>query len=429
MNRFFSIYLLFMAAFSTLAGTHETTVGSETQFNIEAATRAYLDRPSVQEKAKSDAYFEGGYWLQLWQFLYLAGVSVLLLQTRLSAGMRDLACRISRFKALQTAGYATLCVLLTAFLSFPLTFYSDFLREHQYGLATNTFDIWFSDWLKDILVTVIIWSILIMVLMGIFRRLERTWHIWGAIAFVALEGLIIVVSPVFIAPLFNQYTPIEKPAIASPVLRLARANGIAADKVWQMDASRQSKRVSANVSGLFGTMRITLNDNLLNRCSHPEIEAIMAHEIGHYVLNHCYKILLFEGVVIVVGFAFLKWGLASLLRRFGPRWNIAGVGDVAMFPLFILLFSTYMFVLTPILNTFVRTLEIEADIFALNAARQPDGFAKVALKLGEYRKMEPGLVEEWIFFDHPSGAARIQAAMRWKAEHLEDDAADRRNGS
>jgi len=75
--------------------------------------------------------------------------------------------------------------------------------------------------------------------------------------------------------------------------------------------------------------------------------------------------------------------------------------------------------LTPVLNTFIRTQEIEADMFGLNAARQPDGFAQAALKLSEYRKMEPTPVEEWFFYDHPSGATRIHTAMRWKAENLE----------
>ena len=184
-----------------------------------------------------------------------------------------------------------------------------------------------------------------------------------------------------------------------------------------MDASRQSTRVSANVSGFLNTMRITLNDNLLNRCSLPEIQAVMGHEMGHYVLNHVYKGLLFFGVVIVIGFVFANWALTRALGRCGENWGITGVGDLAVVPLFVLLFSTYLFVLTPFTNTFIRTQEMEADMFGLNAARQPDGAALVALKLGEYRKLQPGPIEEWIFFDHPSGATRIRAAMQWKAEN------------
>ncbi len=203
-----------------------------------------------------------------------------------------------------------------------------------------------------------------------------------------------------------------------PILSLARANGIAAADVWEVDASKQSKRMSANVSGLLGTDRITLNDNLLNRASLPEIEMVMGHEMGHYVLNHGYKFLLQFGLVAVVGFALLSSLFDRLRARF-PHWGVQGVGDLAGLPLAALLFSSYLFVLTPVLNSIIRTGEIEADMFGLNASHQPDGFAQAALHLGEYRKMEPGPLEEMIFFDHPSGRARIFAAMRWKAEHPE----------
>jgi STE24 endopeptidase len=206
--------------------------------------------------------------------------------------------------------------------------------------------------------------------------------------------------------------------VLTPILRLAHANGIATDKVYVMDASRQTTKISANVSGFLGTMRITLNDNLINRCSLPEIEAVMAHEMGHYVMNHIYKMVLFLGVIIVVGFVLLRFALTRLIVRAGPRWGISDIGDVAILPLAALLLSTYFFVLTPVMNTFIRTQEMEADMFGLNAARQPDGFAQAALKLSQYRKMEPTPFEEWFFYDHPSGATRIHTAMRWKAENL-----------
>jgi STE24 endopeptidase len=387
-------------------------------FNIEKETRAYLDRVPRDKKAQSDAYFEGGYWLQLWAFLCGAAIAALLVQGRLSARMRDLAQRITRFKPLQTGIYAVQYIIATAILSFPLTVYSDFFREHQYGLSNQNFAGWLSDWAKGLLVGLILGSLVMMALFGIVRRLQRTWHIWGALFGVAFLVFTIVITPVYIAPLFNKYTILNDAKVVDPILRLARANGIAADKVYEMDASKQSKRVSANVSGFLGTMRITLNDNLLNRCSLPEIEAVMGHEMGHYVMNHVFKMILFFGILVVAGFAILRWSIEWLLARYGTRWGISGVGDVAVTPLAVLVFSTYLFILTPFTTSFVRMQEAEADMFGLNAARQPDGMAEAALKLGEYRKMEPGPVEEWIFFDHPSGATRIRTAMRWKAENL-----------
>ena len=215
-------------------------------------------------------------------------------------------------------------------------------------------------------------------------------------------------------------TILQDAHIESPILSMARANGIPATDVSGIRAPpRQSDRVSANVSGLGKTMRISLNDNLLKRCTLPEIETTMGHEMGHYVLNHIYKSLVLNGVVMMIGFAFLSWGIDLALARWGESCGIRGMTDVAVLPVAVIVISFYFFITTPIGNTITRTMELEADMYGLNAARQPDGEANVDLLLGEYRKMEPGPIEEFLFFDHPSGLTRITAAMQWKAEHPE----------
>jgi STE24 endopeptidase len=182
--------------------------------------------------------------------------------------------------------------------------------------------------------------------------------------------------------------------------------------------------VSANVSGFAGTLRISLNDNLLKRCTLPEIETTMGHEMGHYVLNHAYKGLVMIGVAIVVGFAFLNWAIQFGLARWGEKWEVRGITDVAVLPLAVIAISLFFFVMTPVTNTITRTQEFEADMYGLNAARQPDGEANVDMLLGEYRKLDPGPIEEFVFYDHPSGRTRITAAMRWKAEHPESASAE-----
>jgi STE24 endopeptidase len=387
-------------------------------FDPEAATKAYLAEIPPAARARSDAYFEGGYWLQLWDVLYGVVLALLLLNLRWSAAMRNLAERTTRFKPLQTALYWVQYMLLTSILGFPLAVYEGFVREHKYGLATQTLGAWSIDELKGLALGIIFGALLVMALFGIVRRLERTWWIWGSA--VVLLFLIIgqIIGPVYILPLFNKVSRLDDPALTQRILRLARANGIPAHDVYKVDASRQTTRMSANVSGFGQTMRITLNDNLLRRGTAEEIEAVMGHEMGHYVLNHVYKGLLFFLVFIVVWFAALRWTLEWAIGRWGERWQIRGIGDTAVLPLVFLVTYLFFFVSTPVLNTFIRTQEYEADVFGLNASRQPDGFAQAAIHLGEYRKMDPGPLEEIIFFDHPSGRNRIFAAMRWKAEWL-----------
>jgi len=254
------------------------------------------------------------------------------------------------------------------------------------------------------------------------RRLSRTWWIWGSVVATLFLAFTAMIAPVYITPIFNKTTPLDDPRITGPILSMAHANGIAADKVYQIDASRQTTRMSANVSGLGHTLRITLNDNLLRRGSPEEIQFVMGHEMGHYVLHHVSKGMIFFFVIVVAAFAFLRWSLDWSLARWGERWQIRGITDTAVLPLVVLLGSLFFFVLTPIMNTSSRTDEYEADMYGLNASRQPDGFAQAAIHLGEYRKMNPGRVEEWIFFDHPSGRNRIYAAMRWKAENVKPSA-------
>ncbi len=388
-------------------------------FSAEAATEAYLAQIPAEATARSNAYFEGGYWLILWDFLVGAIVLILVLQLGWSAAMRNFAGRITRFKPLQTLIYWAEFSIVTFILGFPLTVYESFLRERKYGLATQTFGPWMGDQIKALLVGVLLGGIIVMLLFGVVRRLPKTWWIWGSVVSIVFLAFAVLIGPVYILPIFNKVTLLEDPKVTQPILSLARANGISADKVYQVDASRQTTRMSANVSGFGHTMRITLNDNLLRRGSPEEIQSVMGHEMGHYVLHHIYKDFIFFFIVIVSGFALLRWSLDLCLACWGERWQIRGVGDTAVLPLVFLLASIFFFVLTPILNTHTRTAEGEADMYGLNASRQPDGFAQAAIHLGEYRKMSPGPIEEWVFFDHPSGRNRICAAMRWKAENLQ----------
>ncbi len=383
-----------------------------------AATAAYLATVPPAEKARPDAYFEGGYWLLLWDFLLGAALSLLLLATGLSRRMRDLAARAAPWKPLQSWIYWGEYFVFVSAASFPMTLYEGYFRERRYGLLNQTFGPWLRERLTGFAVGLLLGGLLVMALYGVLRRAPRTWWLWGSLTGIVFLVFVQLIAPVYIFPLFNRYTPLTDPAVRDPILRLARSEGISVRDVYVFDASRQSKRVSANVSGFLGTERISLNDNLLRRCSLPEIETVMGHEMGHYVLHHVYKATLFFGVVLVVGFALVRWAFDRSTRGPGAGWGISGPADLAGLPLFVLLISTYFFLLTPVTNTYVRTEEAEADLFGLNAARQPDGEAQVDLKLGEYRKLDPGPIEELLFFDHPSGRNRIRMAMKWKAENL-----------
>lgn len=387
-------------------------------FDAQAATDAWLATMTAEERARSNAYFEGGYWLILWDFLYTSGVMLLLLETKLSARLRAWSERLVRAKFLQSWIYWIGFSALAYVFSFPLTVYEGFFRERQYGLSNLSFAGWFAEEMIGFAIAALLGGFSFSLLVMVVRWLPNSWHIWASLVSVAFVAAGIVIGPVFIAPLFNKYQPLPNGSLKQSILSLARANGVPATDVYEMDASKQSKRVSANVSGFLGTERITLNDNLLARCSPQAILAVMGHEMGHYVLHHIYNAVIFFAIVFPVSFWLLRRGMESALARWGERWQVRGLSDVAVLPLAALILLMLGFVFTPLSNSFTRTQEFEADLYGLNAARQPDGEAEADLLLGEYRKMAPGPLEEIIFFDHPSGRTRIYAAMRWKAENL-----------
>lgn len=382
---------------------------------VQAATRAWLDTIAAAQRAKTDAYYEGGYWLQLWSALLSVAVSVLLLTARWSQRWREWAERTTTRRPLQAALYALVFLAVTSLLMAPWSAYTEFFRERQYGLSNQSFGQWVGEAAIGFALTLLFGTLVLTAIYAVIRGAPRTWWLWGAGVLIAFSAFGALIYPPFIAPLFNEYKPVANAQVRAEVLSMARAHDVPADEVYEFNASKQHSRVSANVAGLAGTMRIALNDNLLNRGSMGEIRMVMAHELGHYVLNHIWKSLVFVGLVIVAMFAFARSVFAWAHARWGAAWGVRDVTDPAGLPILLAAFTVFQLLATPVNNTITRTQEIEADQFGLAVGRDPDAEAAVILKLAEYRKMEPGPIEEVIFYTHPSGYRRIENAMRWKA--------------
>ena len=379
-----------------------------------AATQAYMERLPADVVARSNAYFEGGYWLQLWNFLLGLLIAIILLSGKRSAAIRNWSQRIGRYAFFRDTLYGAVYTLCTWVLSLPLTIYQGYVREHAYGMVNQNFGSWFVDQLIGLAVSTLMFALAIAIMYAVIRRVGEHWWLWAtgvAAAFIVFSFLI---QPIWIDPLFNTYKPLDDGPVKQAVLSMAKANEVPVTNVYWLNASRQTTRVSANVSGIFGSAAIRLNDNLLFRSSLPEIRAVTGHEIGHYVLHHIYTGILEFTAIFMFGFLFAQWAMRRLLSRYSSRYDLRDVADAASLPLMVAVLSVYMFFMTPVINTLTRIQEIEADRFGFNLAREPLGAAEAYLKLTEYRKPDPGPVEEFIFFDHPSTRFRIHAAMQWR---------------
>jgi Zn-dependent protease with chaperone function len=393
-------------------------------FDAQTATQAYLDTVAGEARERSDAYFMGGYWLQLVDILVALVIAFILLQSGFAKKTRDKMLKSLRWRWAAIMGFFAIYTLTVAVLGFPLSYYEDFMREHAYDLSNQSFMGWFVEDLKGLAIGIAFGAPFALIFYTILRVAKRSWWMWGTAVSIFFLALTLFISPVYISPIFNDYTPMEAGPLKSRILAMADANGVPADNIYVFDTSRQSGRITANVSGLFGTTRISLGDNLLTEGTDKEVEAVMGHELGHYVLGHSIILMISFGLVLLAGFAFVNFAFPVVVRAMGKNWGIEGIDDIAGLPLLMVLLSVFFLFATPVTNTIVRTSEAEADIFGLNVARAPDGFAAIAMKLASYRKLEPGRWEEIIFYDHPSGYARVAMAMRWKAAQLRIGATD-----
>lgn len=389
-------------------------------FDVASATRAYLDTLQGPARAQSDAYFEGGYWLPLWGTAIGVLVDWLFLRFRIAHALRAFGERVSKRAWIVTAITAFFYTLIGTLVTLPWTIYTGYTREKRYDLLDQTFGAWAGEQAIGIAMALVLMPLAVVAIYALIRRAPRSWWLWstGVIGLFMLFAM--VLGPVFIAPLFNQYTELEDGPLRDRIEAVAAQYEIPAEHIYVFDQSKQHKRISANVSGLGPTIRISLNDNLLERTSDEEILAVMGHEMGHYKLHHTWWIVGILLSLFALGLFVTSRVAPALIRRYGERWGVRDMGDPASLPVLAICLGIWMFLMTPATNSLIRWAESKADAFGLDAAREPDGFAKVAMRLSEYRKIEPGPLEEFVFFDHPSGATRVRMAMQWKADNVEN---------
>ena len=389
-------------------------------FDVESATRAYLDTLQGAARARSDAYFEGGHWLILWGALVAILIDWLILRFRMSAGFRTLGERVSKRTWIVTWITAFLYTIVGWLIALPWAIYTEFFREKKYDLLDQTFGGWFGEALIDGAISLIVFPFLIVAIYAVIRRAPKNWWIFGTGITAIFLTIGLLLSPVFIAPLFNDYTEMKDGPLRDRLVAMAAKYDVPAEHIYVFDQSAQNKRISANVSGIGPTIRISLNDNLLERTTEPEIMAVMGHELGHYVLRHTFWIIAIMVLIIGVGLFLVSRTAPRVIARYGKKWGVRDIADPASLPVLGILLSVYFLAATPALASLIRINESAADDFGLEAARAPDGFARVAMRLSEYRKIEPGQVEEFLFFDHPSGKTRVTRAMEWKAANVEN---------
>ena len=347
--------------------------------------------------------------------VYGAVVLLILLPTRISARLRDIATRRVRWFFVAAMLYFVLFSLAVTVLEFPLSLYQGFIVPHQFDLTNQSFVSWMGDFVKEITVNLLIGAPIAALALLAMRLIRRWWIVlWlGSIPLIILG---VVITPLIIDPLFNQFIPLKDPILRRDLLDEASRAGIEGSRVYQVNKSKQTKTMNAYVTGLGPSKRIVLWDTLLAKMDHDEILAVMGHEMGHYVLHHIWKGVAFAITVSFFVFLIGQKIFEGGVMRWGGRWGIGDRGDPASLPWLLLVGAMIGFVLSPVTSGFSRHIEHQADRFGLELTHLNEAMASSFVKFAEDSKRDPNPPRfiEWWRYSHPSAQRRIDFALSYR---------------
>lgn len=381
-------------------------------FDAAAATAALVDGlgPEVLERAAS--YTAGSHWLLLWNLLVAGLVAYVVIRL----GLLDrVAKRIGPGRPnLQVFLVAATWFLAATLLSLPWDAWAGWWRETAFGRTSQPLADWLVQGAIGTGVAMLIGSLFMVALYALMRRAGRRWWAWtGGLVAAAITALL-VISPVLIEPLFNDYQPLPDGDVRTALAAHAIAAGVPTDRIFVYDGSRQSNNFTANVSGLFGSARIAISDVALKGADLAEVEAVTGHEIGHYVLGHMWRLVFLFAVLAVAAFFLVDRFYPWFAGRFGTDATIA---DPRGLPVLLFMLSVFGLLIMPLTNGISRLHEIESDRYSLETVNKPEALASALLKTGDYRNPRPHPVQEFLFYTHPSVERRVMTALEWKAAH------------
>jgi STE24 endopeptidase len=381
-------------------------------FDPAAATKATIDALGPEALAKAASYTVGSEWLSFWGVVVAALVTLLFVRLRI---LDRIDARLAkRGWAVRTFLVCAAFMLLSAIVTLPWDLYTGWWRETAYGRTSQPLGDYLGQGAIGIAIGAIFGALFFLGIYALIRRAGKRWWIWsGGLAAFAISAVLLL-SPILIEPLFNDYKPVPAGPVRDALVVQAKDAGIDPDRIYMFDGSRQSNNFTANVSGVGHSARIAISDVALKGASLDEVRAVTGHEIGHYVLGQIWRMVIAFSLLAILLFFLADRLFGRIARLFGSD---AEVGDPRGFPVMMFILSLFGFLALPVQNYLVRTGETEADLYSVQTVNLPDAMASALVKTAEYRNPRPNAVEEFVFYSHPSVERRVRAAMDWKAAH------------
>jgi Zn-dependent protease with chaperone function len=379
-----------------------------------------MEPPSVTEREdpvivpppsdKALAYHRSGN--VIWAVEHLVGLALpaAILLAGISARLRAIAAVLGHGRFYPTLViYLGLLSALMFVIQLPLSYYVGYAREHAYGLSSQRLGKWVADELKGLAVGVVLGAVVLWVPYLLLRASPEHWWLWTGALALPFFALVLLIAPVFIAPLFNKFGPMHDPELEAEVLAVAAQAGVEGARVFEVEKSVDTKKVNAYVTGVGNTKRIVLWDTLLTRLTPRQTRFVVGHELGHYVLGHVRLNILVSSALTVAGL----WGVhltADLaLGRFGAQFGFDRISDVASMPLLMLLLSLFSTAITPAMLALSRHHERAADRFGLDLTRDTHAAATafVALQEQNLAVPRPGRLYKIFRASHPPIGERV----------------------
>lgn len=374
---------------------------------------------SAEEIAKGRAYARGRYILVSLRLAVTLGLFALLTLTPLAGKIRDLGVSAADGRVwLTIAVFGLLLGLLYYAATFPLSLYSAFLREHAFGLSTQTFRSWAWDYAKQALISTGITLPLLILLYALIRWSPHRWYLPAWVVIVAVMALMTELAPILIDPLFHTFRPVQDPALVERIHTLTDRAGLRAGSILEVDASRRTKKTNAYFTGLGGTRRVVLYDTLITTSTPEEVELVLAHELGHWRRHHIWKGIALGAASTLAAL----WLIARLLNAAAGsgRFGFIHPADVVSLPLMLLAFAVLNIGTMPIQVAISRAFEREADLESLRLTGNPEAFiaSEVTLARANLADIQPPRVIVWFLYTHPPVLERIAMAEAYSRKEI-----------
>jgi Zn-dependent protease with chaperone function len=371
-----------------------------------------LTAASPPDTADARRYNRIRRWLTMTDFVVGIVFVIVLLVSGGTGTLRDLAYHgAGQSYTLAVFFYVAMLLGISKILGLGLDYYG-FRLEHRYHLSNQRWRAWLWDELKGWLVGLVIATVLVELLYFTIRQSPQHWWIIAWLLFIGLFVLLAQIAPVVLLPIFYKFEPLDNDSLKERLIRLSERAGTRVRGVFEWKLSEKSKKANAALTGLGATRRIILADTLLQNYSEDEIEAVLAHELGHHVHRHIPKSILVQAAVTFAGF----WAGSTALHYSVERLHMfETMSDFANLPLLVLVSMVVSFLLMPVLNAYSRFNERQADRYCFQSISSVVPFISSMNKLAEQNLAErtPSKWVEWFFHSHPAIARRVAAAEAW----------------